>query len=206
MTFEVLVALNEFKTPQAEAALKEIAGTYWLPAIAEVARDLAAGRPLSLVSVNTSLRVPLDYCKNPAEPSKCPILRDHPSLKGARRAPLVLEIEGGRLIGTDHGEWGGELGFIDEETTQTVIDENVLAIVPRDGRIFAVTGLDHGGLNSGFIWEVARSNEGRWSARRLWRLPGMPYEVVAAPDGTIGLFGRFGSVLYRTDDTLQWPG
>lgn len=206
VTFEVLIALSELKAPQAGAVLKDVAENYWLPAIAEAARDLTAGRPLSKIALETSIWVPLDYCKGPVEPSRCPVLRDHPSLKGARRAPLVLDIQGGRLIGTDHGEWGGELGFIDEKTTQTVIDENVRAIVQRGSRIFVMTGLDQGGLNLGFIWEVARSDEGRWSARRLWRLPGMPYEVVAVPDGTIGLFGQFGSVLYRTDDTLQWLG
>jgi len=152
----------------------------------------------------TSIRIPVEYCG--AQPSKCPALRNHPSLAGAKRAPRVLDVQGGRLIGTDHGEWGGELGFVDEKTTQTVIDENVRAIVQRGSRIFVMTGLDHGGLNRGFIWEVTRSDDGKWSARRLWRLPGMPYEVVAVPDGTIGLFGRFGSVLYRTDDTLQWLG
>lgn len=206
LTFEAIVALNEFEAPQTDAVLKDIASSYWLPAISEVARDLTAGRPLSIISLQTSLWVPLDYCRRPTETSKCPVLRNHPSLKGARRAPLFLEIEGGKLIGTDHGEWGGELGFIDEKTVQTVIDENVLAIVRRDSRIFAVTGLDHGGLNRGYIWEAMQSGDGRWMARRLWRLPGTPYEVVVAPDGTIGLFGRFGSVLYRTDDTLQWLG
>lgn len=206
LTFEAMLALKELKAPQADAVLKEIASSYWLPAISDVARDLTAGRPLSVISLQTSHRVPLDHCGRPTESSRCPVLRDQPSLKGARRAPLVLEIEGGKLIGTDHGEWGGELGFIDEKTTQTVIDENVLAIVRRGSQIFAVTGLDHGGLNRGYIWEVIQSDDGRWSARRLWRLPGTPYEVVAAPDGTIGLFGRFGSVLYRTDDTLQWLG
>jgi hypothetical protein len=206
LTFEVMVALNEFEAPQADAVLKDIANTYWLPAISEVARDLTAGRSLSIISLQTSLWVPLDYCRRPTESSRCPVLRDHPSLMGARRAPLVLEIKGGKLVGTDHGEWGGELGFIDEKATQTIIDENVLAIVQRGSRIFAVTGLDHGGLNRGYIWEVMQSDDGRWTARRLWRLPGMPYEVVAAPDGTIGLFGQFGSVLYRTDDTLQWLG
>lgn len=206
LTFEVMVALNEFEAPQSDAVLNDIANTYWLPAIREAARDLTAGRPLSVISLQTSLWVPLDYCRRPTKSSRCPVLRDHPSLKGARRAPLVLEIKGGKLIGTDHGEWGGELGFIDEKTTQTIIDENVLAIVRRDSRIFAVTGLDHGGLNWGYIWEIMESGDGRWTARRLWRLPGMPNEVVAALDGTIGLFGQFGSVLYRTDDTLQWLG
>ena len=171
-----------------------------------MARDLAAGRPLSKTALAVSIWIPLDYCKGPAESSRCPVLRDHPSLKGARRAPLVLDIQGGKLIGTDHGEWGGELGFIDAKTTQSVIDENVRAIVQRGSRMFVVTGHDCGGLNRGDIWEAARSDDGRWSARHLWRLPGTPHEVVAAPDGTIGLFGRFGTVLYRTDDTLQWLG
>jgi len=204
LTFEAMVALKELNAPQADAMLKDIASTYWLPAIREVAHKLTVDRHLPKVALTTSIWAPLDYCST--ESFRCPVQRDYPSLKGARRAPLVLDIQGGKLIGTDHGEWGGELGFIDEKTTQTVIDKNVLAIVRRGSRIFAVTGLDHGGLNRGDIWKVLRSDDGRWSARRLWRLPGTPYEIVAAPDGTIGLFGRFGSVLYRTDDTLQWLG
>ncbi len=205
LTLEAMTSLTRLKAPEADSILKNIAGTYWLPAVAETANNLAAKLPLSTTAMAVSIRVPVDYCD--ADPSRCPILRDHPSLKGAHQAPVILESHGGKLIGTNHGEWGGELGFIDERTLQTqetIIDDNVLAIVERGGRIVVVTGLNHGGLNRGDIWALTRAADGKWSARRQWRLPGTPYEIVAAPDGTMGLFGQFGSVLYKTDDTLQW--
>ena len=129
--------------------------------------------------------------------------RAEASLKGATRASLTLDVTDGKLIGTNHGEWGGELGFVNDRVTQTIIDDNVLAVVKRGNRIYAVTGLP-GRAKGDFLWEVSRATDGRWSARPIWRLPGTPHEVVATPDGTIGFFGQFGSALHRTDDTFQW--
>jgi|GEM_PF-5325924 len=234
LTCEAMVSLIELKAPQADVVLKNIAKNYWLPGIAETAQALTEGRPPPESASIMSFRLTLDICNAKADQTLVPIcsspiddpdakrhneetrrywrrfwrkFRAHPSMDGARKARLTLDVQDGKLIGSNHGEWGGELGFIYEktnETQETIIDDNVLGIAERGGHIIVVTGLDHGGLNRGFIWEVTRAGAGKWSARRLWRLPGTPYETMVGPDGTIGLFGHFGSVLYRTDDTLQW--
>lgn len=234
LAYEAMVSLVELKAPQADAVLNNIAKDYWLPGIAETAQALAEGRPPPESASIMSFRLTLDICNAKADQTLIPRcsspsdeadnmrytdernayghrfwrkFRAHPSMDGARKARLTLDVQDGKLIGTNHGEWGGEIGFIDEktnETQETIIDDNVLGIAERGGHIIVVTGLDHGGLNRGFIWEVTRAGNGKWSARRLWRLPGTPYETMVGPDGTIGLFGHFGSVLYKTDDTLQW--
>lgn len=234
LTYEAMVSLVELKAPQANDVLKNIAKDYWLPGIAETAQALAEGRPPPESASIMSFRLTLDICNAKADQTlipKCSApsdeadnmryiderndygrpfwrkFRGHPSLNGARNALPTLDVQEGKLIGTNRGEWGGELGFINEKTKETqeaIIDDNVLAIAKRGGRIIVVTGIDHGGLNRGFIWEVTRVNGGKWSAWRLWRLPGTPYEIIVAPDGTMGFFGGFGSILYKTDDTLQW--
>jgi hypothetical protein len=234
LTFEAMSSLVELKAPQADAVLATIASSYWLPSIAEAARNLGKGEPPPRSAATTSFRLTLDVCNAKADRTSIPRcsspsdeadgrryaeennaywrlfrrkFRNQPDLSGASRALPTLDVPDGRLIGTDHGEFGGALGFLNTRThaiQETIIDENVLGLVQRRDRVVVVTGLDHGGLNRGYIWQVRRAGDGRWAAQRLWRLPGTPYEILAAPNGTIGLFGRFGSVLYRTDDTLQW--
>lgn len=225
LTLEAMVSLAKLKAPQTDAVLKNIASSYWLPSIAETANDIAAGHLPSIPSFQHSQ----GYCNAIADQAlipKCPSpnatddnrydveirayrqafwqeFYGRPSLKGASKAPLALDLADGKLVGTNHGEWGGELGFVNDEVTQTIIDDNILALVKRGDRIFAVSGLI-GRAKGDYLWEVLKTADGKWSARRLWRLPGPPNEVVAAPDGTIGFLGEFGSVLYRTNDTLQW--
>lgn len=229
LTFEAMVSLVKLKAPQAEAVLTSVKNSYWLPSVAEAARNLAEGRTQLVPRVSMVEQFATDFCNAKADPAlipKCSIsdddierynaenktyyrsfwrkFREHPSLREARGAATTLEVQDGKLVGTDYGEWGGELAFLGRKTSQIVIDDNVRAIVRRGDRILAVTGLNHGGLNRGYIWEVFRSDDGRWTARRLWRLPGTPYDIVTAADGTIGLYGPFGSMLFTTDDTLQW--
>lgn len=229
LTFEAMVSLVKLKAPQADAILAKIKDGYWLPSVAEAAHSLAEGHSERVLRFSMMEDFATDFCNAKAEPAlipKCPAsdedfdrykaenavyyrsfwqkFRNDPSLKGAYSATAALDVYDGKLIGTNFGEWGGELGFVNERTTQTILEENVIAIVKRGNRIFAVTGLNHGGLNQGYIWEVLRSGDGLWTAQRIRRLPGTPFDVVAVSSGTIGLYGPFGSVLFKTDDSLQW--
>lgn len=229
LTFEAMLSLSSLKAPRADAVLASIKDSYWLPSVAEAARNLAEGHPERVPRFSMMDDFPTDFCNAKVDPAlipKCALndgdldrhnaenkayyrtfwrsFRDQPSLRGAQKATTLLEAPDGTFIGSNYGEWGGQLGFGNEKTSYPLIDENVVAVIRRGQRIFAVTGLNHGGLNQGYIWEVSRSEKGPWSARRIRRLPGTPIVVVVAPDGTIGLYGPFGSVLFKTDDTLQW--
>lgn len=233
LTFEAMNSLKKLRVPEADEVLGIIAKTYWHPAIAKAAADLLKGetlpdQPQGLFDGDVIRK----YCEARADQTllpRCSLDEDDaqdiasfnqerqdysqlfveafnkaPILEGARPIGTDLKTSDGEFIGTDNGEFGGELVFANGATRQTVLSENILAIAKQGNRIIVVTGLNHMITDEGFILEVARGGEGLWKATRLWRLPGAPYQIVMTSDGSIGLHGYFGSVLYKPDDTLTW--
>ena len=96
----------------------------------------------------------------------------------------VLQAFGGKLLGTDQGEWIGQLAFQDSGGgIETVLRENVHGIVENNAGGFAFTGLRHIHTNDGFIYEITKTNNNDIIATRLGRLPGAPSNVAQQPDG-----------------------
>lgn len=93
-----------------------------------------------------------------------------------RQVPRVaLRISSGWLVGSDRGEWGGEVVFIADDGSKTVVlDKNVEDIYNLDGRLIAVTGIAHLFLNDGMVYQLARDSAGTWSATPWRALPGAP--------------------------------
>jgi hypothetical protein len=89
-----------------------------------------------------------------------------------------LDAFGGHLLGTDRGEWIGELMFQNADgDLETILKENVLGIVKNAEGVFAFTGLAHMGTNEGYIYAISRTSEGHIAASRMGRLPGTPSRV-----------------------------
>lgn len=103
---------------------------------------------------------------------------------------------GGRLLGTDRGEWVGELLFQDEAgRLETILHENVHGIVENPAGIFVFTGLDHRDANVGDIYTVTLTKNNDVVATRLGRLPGAPRDVTRQSDGATTFLvatGRYG--------------
>lgn len=88
---------------------------------------------------------------------------------------VALRVDGGWLAGSDRGEWGGELVFLgDDGVNQTILDENIKDIYRLGPRIVVVTGLAHLMMSKGMLYEITRSDVGKWKARRWRSLPGAP--------------------------------
>jgi len=86
-----------------------------------------------------------------------------------------LKIENGYLVGSDHGEWGGELVYIDLKGGQKLlVSTNVKGIYRMPFGILVVTGLSHGTVNRGIIFMVAKDSGGIWNAHPWKALPGAP--------------------------------
>lgn len=233
LTFEAMNSLKKLRAPEADQILEDVARTYWHPAIANAADDLlrgkiAPGQARSILDGDVMRR----FCEASADQTilpRCSLDKDDPQdirrfnqehqdytqrfvadfrniqiLRDARRLGHSLKTIEGEFTGTDNGEFGGELVFTNGATRQTILNENILALAKQGNRIIVVTGLNHMITDKGYILEITRGSEDSWEAKRLWRLPGAPSHVLMAPGGTIGLHGSFGSVLYKTDDTLQW--
>ena len=90
-----------------------------------------------------------------------------------------LAAFGGRLLGTDRGEWIGRLVFEAQDGTRyTLLGQNVLGIVRNSSGVYVFTGLAHLGSNEGFIYHVAPAPGGHVTASLLGRLPGTPSNIV----------------------------
>ena len=102
-----------------------------------------------------------------------------------------VRVSNGWLLGSDRGEWGGELVFKgDNKDYYKIIDENIGGLFKLGERFIAVTGLAHLSLNDGMIYEVKLAG-GKWKAEPWRALPGAPQcsgkvengEVIVATHG-----------------------
>lgn len=89
--------------------------------------------------------------------------------------PVALRIEEGWLVGTDCGEWGGELAHVQDDGTSTIfLQENIQNIFRVGKRYIAVTGLSHLALTRGIIFDVFQQDNGEWTAKPWRALPRAP--------------------------------
>lgn len=108
----------------------------------------------------------------------------------------AVKVEGGYLMGSDRGEWGGEITFISSKGKPRVIaKENTEAIYKTEHGIFAVTGLAHMTMNSGFIYRITQATNGAWSVEKWRALPGAPRFSRLLEDGRIFISCYGGIVL-----------
>lgn len=89
----------------------------------------------------------------------------------------VLNVFGGTIIGTNGGEWGGELFFRSTYggyDTYTIILDNVVDIFWYKGSIYVLTGLSHLGVSRGNIVKLKLS-EHKWEIDFTIELDSYPY-------------------------------
>ena len=87
----------------------------------------------------------------------------------------ALKIPDGWLLGSNRGEWGGELVHLAKDKESTILlTKNVEDIYQLGNRYIALSGLSHMMSNSGYIYEVSQNKTGLWQAEPWLRLPGAP--------------------------------
>ncbi|MCP3162155.1 HEAT repeat domain-containing protein [Myxococcus qinghaiensis] len=96
-----------------------------------------------------------------------------------------LRVPRGQLLGSDRGEWEGELMHVqDDATTTRVLDVNTHRIHRLGEHIIAVTGLAHLILNEGVLFRVIP--QGQSFVARPWRtLPGAPLKSGLLSNGRL---------------------
>lgn len=103
-----------------------------------------------------------------------------------QKPDYVLAAFGGRLLGADRGEWGGELVFRDAGgTVHPVLKGNVRGIVEMPFGLIVLTGLNHLGSGTGAIFRVEKHRDGKVVATRKYSLRGGPDDVRWTTDGDL---------------------
>lgn len=100
-----------------------------------------------------------------------------------RPVSAALKVPDGWLVGTNMGEWGGALYFIDHRgKKETILDANIFDIWrDRRGRIYFATGVDHLMYSrSASVWRLARNKGSKYVAERVLRLTDAPDQTIKA--------------------------
>ncbi len=94
-----------------------------------------------------------------------------------RQVPeLARRVDSGWLVGSDRGEWGGELVYVRADGESTVLyHENIEDIFPLGDSLVATSGVAHLGLNRGVLLRIDEAEAGVYSVNPWKRLPGAPY-------------------------------
>jgi virginiamycin B lyase len=107
---------------------------------------------------------------------------------------VTYAVDGGLLVGTSRGEWGGEVVWVKDGREQTVTEGNVFAIVARPWGLVLLQGLAHSFTNYGTASILSRGTDGQWTARPFLDLPATPGAVREMPDGGLGIATEYGTL------------
>ena len=118
---------------------------------------------------------------------------------------MALRVVDGWIVGSNRGEWGGELVFISDSGDQQIIaDTNVEDVHLLGDRVVAVTGLAHLGISDGDILQLSRSESGVWTSTPWRSLPGAPQSSTLVETGELLVnVANGGSVLISDDGVMR---
>jgi hypothetical protein len=109
----------------------------------------------------------------------------------------VQRFGDGWLVGTNMGEWGGALFFLQEgRPPQELAYGDVQALLPTSAGVYALFGLAHEGLDEGSYRLITFSNDGP-NVGEERALPGAPI-AIAQHGGETFVAGGFGDRDERT--------
>jgi len=105
------------------------------------------------------------------------------------RSLVALKVPGGFLAGTDHGEFGGRLVFVDDRGIPTdLLRDNIEIILKAGDGYIAAGGVSHLGIIEGKMYKVHRSEAGVWTSAHWKDLPANPSKGWIAADGSLYVY------------------
>jgi hypothetical protein len=224
-------SLGWLGTKEALPDLDRIASTYWLPEIREMAGKSAAGirsavghtQPFSAakfagprygwgpgeepMGVDRWILHDEPACSSGRwdwQGQSFPLARDTRLIDRVERNGTTLDFPDGKLVGVNHGEWGGELSWQPKKTKPEVIDkENVIAILKDGDNAVAVFGLSHMGLDYGRAMSLKRKPDGAWATGRFMQFFAEPEAVTALGNGRFAALNVGRVVVFSSDEGIM---
>lgn len=110
------------------------------------------------------------------------------------------------LVALSAGEWvGGLFAVTQEGKASLIVDENVYELIDWTGRLIALVGMWHMGMDEGKALEITRE-DGVWSAKFLYAMPGCPWSGGVLPDGRLFANCEGGAVAIGKDGRFEYLG
>ncbi len=114
----------------------------------------------------------------------------------------VVELPGGKLIGHDRGEWGGELYWLaDDGEKQIIIDDNINALFPIQDGAVVLSGLSHLFMSSGRAYRVTRK-QGEWTVEDIGEFPGATYQYAILRNNAYAVMSGDWPVVFNMEKIL----
>jgi HEAT repeat protein len=115
-----------------------------------------------------------------------------------------LRVPGGSILGSDRGEWGGELAYLPSKgPVEILLHENTEGIHRLPFGIIAVTGLGHMGTNRGALYLIVPVEHGTFKAL-LWQvLPGAPRKSGMLANGNLFVSTFGGDIIITANGQLE---
>ena len=115
-----------------------------------------------------------------------------------------VKVDDGYLVGSDRGEWGGEIAYVNREgKARILMPLNTEAIYKTKAGIVAVTGVAHMTFNSGCLFKISKTADGRWGAEKWRVLPGAPRFSRLLKNGNLFISCHGGMVLISPDGRMR---
>ncbi|MEX6632875.1 HEAT repeat domain-containing protein [Hyphococcus lacteus] len=115
----------------------------------------------------------------------------------------VIPFADGELVGTDQGEFGGNLTWKSNDGSEVIlVNDNTIDIFPIDGGLISIHGLSHMTFSYGYAAYVTREDDGSFSAEEIARFPGAAYRVAQLSDGMFAAEAE-GRVVIFSKDGIQ---
>lgn len=181
--------------------LQAVASTHWLPEVRE-----EANRAIS------ALLSPEGRLSGPVAPFEIDraVLGVTPPCAGHRwtwknvsfvlRQPLgdreqytSLPFQGGKLKGTNQGEWGGTLAWERAGLhlkSELIYRDNVVEMESDDDGAMVLFGVSHMGLTDGYVLRVGRASDGAWRLSEVARLPAEGEALTSVAPGTFAALSQ----------------
>ena len=101
-----------------------------------------------------------------------------------RNRSKSIPFPDGELVGTDRGEFGGNLTWKPNKGSEVIlVNENTIEIFPIDDGFISIHGLSHMTISYGFAALVKRGEDGIFSADEIARFPAATYRIKQLGDG-----------------------
>ena len=112
-------------------------------------------------------------------------------------------VDGGMLVGSNRGEFGGDLRLLSRGRETLITDGNVFAIVQRPWALVLVQGAAHGGARYGTMSVLERGRDGRWIARPHLELPAPPSGLRPTADGGLAIATTTGTLVLGPSGAVE---